>query len=84
MKNYNGDLKTRKEKIQFLTDLKNGRASIAEILPIKISMWKMEDGKYINMKTGEAVSPEEYEAQSKGCKTITLELGELQGLRNKT
>ena len=74
MRNFSRALKTRKEKVQFLTDLKNGCASVSEINPIKITLWKIENGHYINIVTGQVFPIGIYESQTNGCTHITLNL----------
>lgn len=63
--------KTRGEKLKFLNDLKNGKASVKDILPTKFDVWIVikdydtegSTKEYRNMKTGQVLSESEYESR---------------------
>lgn len=52
---------TRKQKIKFLKELKNGNTSLKEIPPPITGMVVIYKDEYINMKTGETLTKEQYE-----------------------
>ena len=61
-------INSRTEKINFLQKLKQGKATINELLPQKIELWKQytnEPGIYINEKTGEKITAAQMEVKQK-------------------
>lgn len=52
---------TRKQKIKFLKDLKNGKTSLKEIPEPITGMFVIYEDEYINMRTGETLTKEQYE-----------------------
>lgn len=57
--------KTRKQKIQFLKDLKNGKISLKDIPPTITGMIVIYKDEYFDMMTGETITKEQYEARNK-------------------
>jgi hypothetical protein len=57
----NTDNKTRKQKIKLLKDLKNGNISLKEIPPPITGMIVIYKDEYLDMKTGETLTKEQYE-----------------------
>jgi hypothetical protein len=61
-------INSRIGKINFLQRLRQGKASIYEIMPHKIELWKQyndEPDKYINEKTGQVITKTEMEEKEK-------------------
>jgi hypothetical protein len=61
-------INSRIGKINFLQRLRQGKASIYEIMPHKIELWKQyndEPDKYINEKTGQVITNAEMEEKEK-------------------
>lgn len=52
---------TRKQKIKFLKDLKTGQTSLKEIPEPITGMFVIYEDEYINMKTGETLTKEQFE-----------------------
>jgi hypothetical protein len=64
-------LHSRLDKIKFLKNIKEGKATINELIPLKLEMWQQymdEPGIYINEVTGEQITTAEMEMkeQTKG------------------
>lgn len=57
----NIEKKTRKEKIQFLKDLKSGKISLKDIPPTITGMIVIYKDEYLDMKTGETLTKEQFE-----------------------
>jgi hypothetical protein len=57
----NTNIKTRKEKIQFLKDLKSGKISLKDIPPTITGMIAIYKDEYLDMKTGETLTKEQFE-----------------------
>ncbi len=61
-------LNSRTDKIKFLQNIQQGKATIQELLPVKVELWKQysdEPDKYINEKTGQIISNAEMEQKEK-------------------
>ncbi|MDQ6756274.1 MAG: hypothetical protein M3004_04985 [Bacteroidota bacterium] len=61
-------INSRTEKINFLQRLKQGKASINELLPYKTELWTQyidEPDIYINEKTGKEITAAEMEVKEK-------------------
>ncbi|MEO8853524.1 MAG: hypothetical protein ABI359_07075 [Ginsengibacter sp.] len=56
---------TRFEKIQFLTDLKNGIVSVNEIIPQRVETWITIKEGYMNNKTKEVINPVQFDLVKK-------------------
>ena len=70
-------LNSRIDKIRFLQNMKDGKATIQELMPIKVELWKQyidEPDIYINEKTGKEIRAAEMEVkeQRKGDNIIFI------------
>lgn len=68
-------LNNRMDKIKFLQNIKEGKATIQELMPVKVEFWTgcdSEPDNYINEDTGERITTAELDTrkQAAGSKTI--------------
>lgn len=68
-------LNSRSEKIKFLQQLKEGKATIQELMPLKVELWKQyldEPHTYINESTGEEITAHQMQEKQSNKKDNVL------------
>ncbi len=61
-------LNSRTDKIKFLQNIKEGKTTIQELMPVKVGIWKQyidEPDIYIDEKTGEEITAAEMDVKEK-------------------
>ncbi len=56
----NRNYKTRKQKIELLKNISEGKRSVADLFPRQVIFWMVSGEQYTNDKTGQVFTKEQY------------------------